>query len=473
MSKEEETKQGISIENNEKERNDGNYLGSKIPFKKKLQIAVYSILRGINPTIRKFPFSAGIIKVWRRIFMEGYFKYLEVGEQPHPCMDKLREERTNNEVTHSPTPLQIAISALNRNTDQSLEVFAQEWGVAPNSVRLYLRIYKNYGKNADFFTLNDKTGERYNIRKRLRMVEKSFRIPLIDIAVDKQIMTQKLKDWKLMYFTFDKPTHTWIRSPENQILQLEKEYYEYKRNREKYKNINSDISQKRLNPEDNGDIRDNLPNKENILIYIDSIFKREIETAIYGIQEGTEKASTHYNTPKERIQELKETFFTEGYKELHDPEINKNMGEREAPIINNYGEAQRATGKRIPPGERLQIVKEYLATESPIPVNIYAQYIGVFGKSLNEWVIQYSSFGGEATVFRYLNPIYCTKFSISQRMEIVREAVRTSYGLAAAKYAVTTPRITYWKATYFRGVRASLIPTYYLTQAQMQRFEIK
>ena len=71
-------------------------------------------------------------------------------------MDKLCEKRTNKEVIHSPTPLQIAKSALNRNTDQSLEVLAQEWGVAPNSVRLYLRIYQNYGKNADFYTLNDR-----------------------------------------------------------------------------------------------------------------------------------------------------------------------------------------------------------------------------------------------------------------------------------------------------------------------------
>ena len=53
MSKKEETKQGISIENNKKERSDSNYLGSKISFKKKLQIVIYSILRGINPHNQK------------------------------------------------------------------------------------------------------------------------------------------------------------------------------------------------------------------------------------------------------------------------------------------------------------------------------------------------------------------------------------------------------------------------------------
>ena len=43
------------------------------------------------------------------------------------------------------------------------------------------------------------------------MVEKSFQIPLIDIAVGKQIMIQKLKDWKLKYvFQLGKPTYTWI-----------------------------------------------------------------------------------------------------------------------------------------------------------------------------------------------------------------------------------------------------------------------
>ena len=107
---------------------------------------------------------------------------------------------------------------------------------------------------------------------------------------------------------------------------------------------------------------------------------------------------------------------------------------------------------KITPSEKLEIVRRYLSQQKYQSMKEIASSAGIDLRTLNEWIIHYKKHGEFAEVFNNPSPRYGIRFSIRERLEIVKEAVRTCYEDVAAKYQISRSGIGWWKHTYFKGI---------------------
>ena len=289
-----------------------------VPFKTKIQAAVYSIKNGQKAALKEFPFSRFAIRTWREIFTKGYFMFHPSWKQPYFGMKSLKTSKANRKRQNSENEMSSENSSLNLDMEN---------------------IFWEVGQSSD----------------------------------------------------------------------------------KKYTNI----------------------------------FLKQIQAAIFAVQYGIEEANMKFKKfKKDEIILFKYHFFQDGYYELHNQVTDEEL-EKVAKDIKHKKEivVKKTKGVKITPSEKLEIVRTYLSLQKYQSIKEVANSARIGLQTLNEWVFHYKKHGERAEVFNNLTPRYGTRFNIRERLEIVKEAARTCYGDAAAKYQISRSSIGGWKYTYFKGIK--------------------
>ena len=186
-----------------------------------------------------------------------------------------------------------------------------------------------------------------------------------------------------------------------------------------------------------------------------NIFLKQIQAAIFAVQYGIEEATMKFKKfRRDEIILFKDHFFQDGYYELHNQIIDEEL-EKVAKYIKHKKDigVKKIKGVKITPSEKLEIVRTYLSLQKYQSIKEVAHSARISLQTLNGWIFHYKKHGENAEVFNNLTQRYETRYSIRERLKIVKEAVRTCYGDVAAKYQISRSCIGGWKHTYFKELK--------------------